>query len=127
MYISCNKSLLIIGSNTKPIVKSTITSSPSSKKSEDIFSFEIQTVGLNSSPQIMPYQFSTPLSCNSVFVQDSGARYPQEHTEPTCTNIRRRRKTRNVHFMMAGGKMSSSGDSPINLVDLDKSMDMNTS
>ena len=82
---------------------------------------------LDNSPQMMPYKFSTPLSCNSVFAPDSESKHPQEHTEPIRTNVRRRRKTRNVHFMMAREKMSSTGDSPINLVDLDKSMDMNTS
>ena len=106
---------------------SSITSSPASSNKEDAFSFDIKRAGLDNSPPILPYKFSTPLSCNSVFAPDSGSRYPQEHTEPTRTNVRRRRKTRNVHFMMAGGKISSTGDTSINLVDLDKSMDMNTS
>ena len=76
----------------------------------------------------VPYQFSTPLSCNSVLAQGKGYNnQPQEHTAPICTNTRRRKRTRNVHFMMAGGKMSSAEDSPINLVDLDRSMDINNS
>ena len=76
----------------------------------------------------VPYQFSTPLSCNSVLAQAKGFnKEPQENTEPICTNTRRRKRTRNVHFMMAGGKMSSAEDSPINLVDLDRSMDINSS
>ena len=118
---------MFIGNDTKSNLDSSITSSSASSNKEDVFSFDMKRVGLDNSPQMMPYQFSTPLSCNSVFAPDSGFKHPQEHTEPTRTNVRRRRKTRNVHFMMAGGKMSSSGDSPINLVDLDKSMDMNTS
>ena len=57
----------------------------------------------------------------------NGAHYSTERAEPRTDYISRRRKTRNVHFMMAGGKLSCNDESPINLVDLDKSMDTSPS
>ena len=101
--------------------------SPLCNSKIESFAFDIPSFGSDYSPHAAPYQFSTPLNCKSVFTVGNGRKHPKDHSEPVPTNIRRR-KTRNVHFMMAGGKMTSSEEeSPITLVDLDRSMDTNTS
>ena len=110
------------------MVNSTIRNaltSPLVTNKTDPFSFDMPSFGAEDFLQTTPYKFSTPLNCKSVFAPSNGRAHPKEHSEPVPSNIRRR--TRNVHFMMAGGKMTSSKDSPINLVDLDRSMDTNTS
>ena len=101
--------------------------SPLCNSKIESFAFDIPSFGSDYSPHAAPYQFSTPLNSKSVFTVGNGRKHPKDHSEPVPTNIRRR-KTRNVHFMMAGGKMTSSEEeSPITLVDLDRSMDTNAS
>ena len=110
------------------VVNSTISNavaSPLAPSGTDSFSFDIPNFGAEDSLQTAPYHFSTPLNCKLGFAVSNGRAHPKEHSEPVPTNIRRR--TRNVHFMMAGGKITSSEESPINLVDLDRSMDTNPS
>ena len=102
------------------------TPSPLSNSKKEAFAFDIASFGTDDSLHNAPYQYSTPLNCKSVFAAGNNRAQPKEHSEPLPTNIRKRR-TRNVHFMMAGGKMTSNEESPINLVDLDRSMDTNTS
>ena len=118
---------ITIGCVKNPVISNVTTSQMVNSNKKNPFAFDMDNPGLETPPRTIPYQFSTPLSCNSVFSPSNSFRHPQEHTEPTRTNLRRKRRTRNVHFMMAGGKISSSEDSPINLVDLDKSMDLSTS
>ena len=118
-------SFIILGTVAKSAINNSIPSPLSNSKTEP-FAFDITSFGTDGSLHSAPYQFSTPLNCKSVFVAGNGRAHPKEHSEPLPNNIRKRR-TRNVHFMMAGGKMTSSEESPINLVDLDRSMDTNAS
>jgi len=121
-------SCVVFGNGTisKSVVNNPLVS-PLCNSKIDSFAFDIPSFGSDYSPHAAPYQFSTPLNCKSVFTVGNGRKHPKDHSEPVPTNIRRRR-TRNVHFMMAGGKMTSSEEeSPITLVDLDRSMDTNTS
>ena len=97
-------------------------------------SFNLDHLGLDVSSHSLPYQFSTPVSCNSNFTQEKESNHEKQNAQQSTTGHHPkgcgRRRTRNVHFMMAtAGKISStsSEDSPINLVDLDKSMDIATS
>lgn len=118
--------LNLLGTISKSVVNNPLVSPLCNSKIES-FAFDIPSFGSDYSPHAAPYQFSTPLNCKSVFTVGNGRKHPKDHSEPVPTNIRRRR-TRNVHFMMAGGKMTSSEEeSPITLVDLDRSMDTNTS
>ena len=118
-------SFIILGTVAKSAINNSIPSPLSNSKTEP-FAFDITSFGTDGSLHTAPYQFSTPLNCKSVLVAGNGRAHPKEHSEPLPNNIRKRR-TRNVHFMMAGGKMTSSEESPINLVDLDRSMDTNAS